>query len=49
MKNNFDWRRYAETPREFMAKLNAAKFTKAKPNNKGIVGTFHMKTLGGKK
>ena len=40
---SFDYRKYADTPQEFLAKLESAEFIKANPNNQGIVGKFVLK------
>ncbi len=40
---SLNWKEYADTPQEFLIKLNKAKYTPAKPNKKGIVGTFVFK------
>lgn len=43
----FNWRKYANTPQEFLAKLDQAKMTMATPEEqkRGIVARFELKPL----
>lgn len=43
-----DWREYADTPQEFMSKLNSAKMTMATPEEmkRGVVAHFDLSKKG---